>query len=98
MSYHQTERVVVGEQVADIDVNIAPLIRAMWERGIKTTACLRGHAGTDRLWRSSPMGVRADNYTAAPEPARLTRWGRIPRNCGGRLARSVPYDIRMGTG
>lgn len=39
---HKTERVEHEGRSADIDTRIAPLILAMWERGIDTLACCEG--------------------------------------------------------
>lgn len=37
LSDHPTVEVRVGNQVADIDVEIAPLVEQIWLAGIKTT-------------------------------------------------------------
>jgi hypothetical protein len=40
---HPTVRVKVADQEADIDEQIAPLIRLMWERGIDTKFCCQDY-------------------------------------------------------
>lgn len=69
MPNHPTKRVHFGPWSADVDVQIAPLIRAIWKAGIETRQCCQsrswpGVAGR-RIWVQFPDSIKLAKFLDA---------------------------------
>lgn len=58
---HAQETVTVGDWTADVDVELAPLIRELWAAGWSTYASCQDHPGTGKVW----IGFSESNHAAA---------------------------------
>jgi hypothetical protein len=82
MANHPTKRVRVGDQSADIDVLIAPLIREIWKAGIETFMSCQGD-DRDPIWLqfSGPQLEKFLNIVGAGDAHNAGLRGRADQTC-----------------
>ena len=62
MSHHQQVTVTVGEQSAEVDARLAPLIEELWKAGMQTWQSCERHVATKKVWINFVTAADAEAF------------------------------------
>lgn len=97
MTHHKQVTVTVGEDSAEVDQRLAPLIESCWRLGIDTRRSCQSHFVTNKVWLGFVTAVDAEEFLNAvvsgqdPEWARAETWA-----FGNYEPTSMALDRRTG--